>query len=253
MGYTKIIISGNNVEKYEYQKEPRPVARGRRKRKNNNDSESVGVDRTDTLSEGQLGKRQDNAQRVRMVFRRIVASNLSGAVPPLLLTFTYKENQTDINIGYKDYQSFIKTLRNKFGKTFSYIAVSEFQKRGAIHFHALFWGLPTGIFSQERKTRTIALIWEHGFVYMKETDGNDKLSSSLSKYMVKAFTDPRLKNKKAYLASRNIKRPKIIAGEDFSFWPIEEEYVGDRKPVADKTYNTMRLGQCRYRHWDTSN
>lgn len=250
MGYTKIIISGNNVEKYEYEKEPRPVARGRRKRKINNGSESVGADRSDTLSERQLGKRQDNARRTGLVFRRIVASNLSGAMPPLLLTFTYKENITDINIGYKDYQSFIKALRNKFGKTFSYIAVSEFQKRGAIHFHALFWGLPSEIFSQERKTRTIALIWKHGYVFMKETDGNNKLSSYLAKYMVKAFTDPRLKNKKAYFASRNVKRPKIIAGEDFSFWPVEEEYVGDRKPITDKEYNTLRMGKCRYRHWN---
>src|SRR5690606_27837965 len=111
-------------------------------------------------------------------------------------------------------------LRNKFGKAFSYIAVSEFQKRGAIHFHALFWGLPAEVFSQERQTRTIALIWKQGFVYMKETDGNDKLSSYLAKYMVKTFTDPRLKNKKAYLASRNIKRPKIIAGVDYSFWAV---------------------------------
>lgn len=253
MPYTKIIISGNNFEKYEYTKEPRRMGRSGRKRKNNDDNKDVGTNRSDTLSEGQLGKRQDNARRTSMVFRRIVASNLAGNPPPLLITLTYKENLTDINIGYKDYQSFIKALRNKFGKTFSYIAVCEFQKRGAIHFHALFWNLPTEVFSQERETRTIALIWKHGYVFMKETDGNDKLSSYLAKYMVKAFTDPRLKNKKAYMASRNIKRPQIIAGEDYSFLPVQDDYVGDEKPVIDKEYNTYHMGKCRYRHWRTSN
>lgn len=253
MPYTKIIISGNNFEKYEYTKEPRRMGVRRRKRKIDLNSENVGADRSDTLSEGQLGKRQDNARRTSLVFRRIVASNLAGSPPPLLITLTYSENITDINIGYKDYQSFIKALRNKYGKIFRYIAVPEFQKRGAVHFHALFWGLPSEVFSQERQTRTIALIWKHGYVFMKETDGNDKLSSYLAKYMVKAFTDPRLKNKKAYAASKNIKRPKIIAGEDFSFWPVEEEYVGNRKPITDRKYGTLRLGQCRYRHWDTSN
>jgi hypothetical protein len=253
MPYTKIIISGDNVEKYEYEKEPRPVVRGHRKRKINNDKEDLGADGGHTLSEEQLGKRQDNARRTGMVFRRIVASNLSGVKPPLLLTLTYKKNIKDIEVGYKDYRSFVQALRNKFGKAFSYIAVCEFQKRGAIHFHALFWGLPSEIFLQERQTRTIALIWKHGYVYMKETDGNDKLSSYLAKYMVKTFTDPRLKNKKSYLASRNIKRPKIIAGEDFSFWSVDDEYIGDRKPIVDTQYDTLRMGRCRYRYWNTFN
>ena len=253
MPYTKIIISGNNFEKYEYAKEPRRMGGRRGKRKIDTNSEDVGANRGDTLSEGQLGKRQDNARRTSLVFRRIVASHLAGSSPPLLITLTYSENITDINIGYKDYQSFIKTLRNKYGKIFKYIAVPEFQKRGAVHFHALFWGLPSEVFSQEREIRTIALIWKHGYVFMKETDGNDKLSSYLAKYMVKAFTDPRLKNKKAYVASRNIQRPKIIAGEDFSFWPVEEEYIGDQKPVVDKEYNTRQLGKRRYRHWNTLN
>ncbi len=252
MPYTKLIISGNNVEKYQYAKEPRPVERSRRKRKINDDSKNVGTDGCATLSEGQLGKRQDNARRASLVFRRIVASNLSGTNPPLLLTFTYKENITDINIGYKDYRAFIQTLRNKYGKDFSYISVPEFQERGAVHFHSLFWGLPSEVFSQERETRTIALMWKKGFVFMKETDGHDKLSSYLAKYMVKAFTDPRLKNKKAYTASKNIKRPQVIAGVDYSFWPVEEEHIKDKEIITDKEYNTRQLGKCHYQQWSSS-
>ncbi|HEV7423767.1 MAG TPA: hypothetical protein VGO21_01100, partial [Candidatus Paceibacterota bacterium] len=126
------------------------------------------------------------------------------------------------------------------------ICVPEFQKRGAVHFHALFWGLPEEIFLQERKTRMLAGFWAKGFVYLKETDGNEKLSFYLSKYMAKAFIDPRLKNQKCYVASRNIQRPKVIVGAS-PLWPILEDYGITGEPLVDREYDTKYLGKGRYR------
>jgi hypothetical protein len=82
---------------------------------------------------------------------------------------------------------------------------------------------------------------------LKETDGHAKISTYLSKYMSKAFVDHRLKNQKAYVASRNIKRP--IVGRGFSpVWPVLDDYVGDNNiPIHDKTYRTRWLGTCRHR------
>jgi len=251
MTYNKFIHYGDTFELYEYEREPVLRPRGRRKvardSTGHNGDSDLGTGGANTLSQRQLGKRQDNAWRASLDFRRIVASNLSRANPPLLLTLTYQENETDIAIGYKDYRAFVQTLRYKYGKDFKYICVPEFQKRGAVHFHALFWGLPAEVFPQERQTRTIARIWRKGFVYIKETDGHGKLSSYLAKYMSKAFIDPRLKNKKAYVASRNIKRP--VVGRRFSpVWPVLDEYVGDNNPpVHDRAYRTRYLGTCRRR------
>ena len=250
--YRKFIRSGDIIEFFEYEREPMVYRGHRRKRKSDSDSEGVGVDRQNTLQEGQLGKRQDNARHVAVVFRRIVASNLNRSELPLLLTLTYKENLTDIAIGYKDYRSFIQALRHKYGKDFRYICVPEFQKRGAVHFHALFWGLPKEVFVQEREARGIARLWGKGFVYIKETDGNERLSSYLAKYMAKAFTDPRLRNKKAYVASRNVKRP--ITGSGFSpIWPVLDDYVGDSKPLLDREYRTKWLGMGRHRVYKINN
>jgi hypothetical protein len=65
--------------------------------------------------------------------------------------------------------------------------------------------------------------------------------------MSKAFTDYRLKNQKAYVASRNISRP--VVGRGFSpVWPILHDYVGDSNlPVYERSYDTQWLGTCRHR------
>jgi len=247
MGYTKVIISGNNFELYEYERQLRPNLRPRRPRKSSPDIDNLETGGKDTLSERQLGRRRDNARRASVAFRRLTACNLGGSQPPLLLTLTYKENIADIAVGYQDYRSFVQSLRHAYGKTFKYVCVPEFQMRGAVHFHALFWGLPAELYLQERKTRELADRWGRGFVFLKQTDGSGKLSSYLTKYMSKAFIDPRLKNKKAYVASRNIKRPSEMGGVS-PLWPITDDYAVDiEKPIFDKKYYTSFLGNCRYR------
>ena len=258
MGYTKIITYGDNLELYEYEKDV-VVLTGKiskRKRSSSADVPDIRANGESPLSErnskATLGKRPNNAWRARLAFRRIVASNLGGSTRPLLVTLTHGENLTDLTEGYKHFSTFIQSLRHKFGKDFKYICVPEFQKRGSVHFHALVWGLPAEVFLLERKTRTLARLWGYGFVYLKETDGDERLSHYLAKYMVKAFLDPRLKNQKAYVASRNITRPVVIKGAS-PVWPILDEYNIDPTPLSDKTYTTERLGMGRHRHFKTHN
>ena len=252
MGYNKFIQYGNNLEIYEYEKDIIVLrGRGKHKREIDSDLENLGADRENTFQERQLGKRQDNARRASLAFRRLVACNLGGLARPLLVTLTYGENFTDLAGAYRHFSSFIQSLRHKYGKDFKYVCVPEFQKRGAVHFHALIWGLPAEIFLLERKDRTLAGLWGRGFVYLKETDGDEKLSFYLSKYMAKAFVDPRLKNQKCYVASRNVSRP--IVGSGFLLWFILENYGADDMPVVDRTYTTKWLGKGRYRLYKTSN
>ncbi len=247
-GYKKLIRYGEFLELYEYE---RDIIRGIGNRKAPSKLVSgpndMGATGEDSLQERKLGKRQDNGRRASLAFRRIVGANLGRPPKPLLITLTYKDNFTDLKGAYRHYSSFVQALRHKYGKVFRYICVPEFQMRGAVHFHALFWGLPSEVFLLERKTRTIARLWKRGFVYLKETDGNSKLSFYLTKYMAKAFLDPRLKNQKCYVASRNIQRPIIEKGFHL-VWPILDEFVGnDNPPVVDRQYTTQYLGKCRYR------
>lgn len=238
MSYTKTIMYGDNLEIYEYEHLPPPHKRGVRKK-----------DKPKLDEDKKFEKRKDNVNQAKRSFRRLVGANLSEK--PLLISLTYKENMQDIHIGYKDYRSFIQALRYEYGKDVKYIAVPEFQKRGAVHFHCLFWGLPHDVFLKEKKDRTIAKIWGNGFVDIIETDGHGKLSSYLAKYMAKAFVDKHLKSQKAYVSSRNIERPVVDKNAIASFYLYQHTKETDL-PILDNSYKTKWTGQCRHRWFKTS-
>jgi len=256
MGYNKLIIYGNVLESFEYEKEHLLLGT---KRKSQNDY-GVKSDRNvgDTMLESEVArleatkeKRKDNARRSSMAFRRIVICNLSGHENPLLLTFTYRENKTKISDAYRDFTNAIKACRYKFGTAFRYICVPEFQKRGAVHFHALFWGVQKellGLSRQYPNNSIDCFYWEHGFTFCKQTDGNKKIASYLSKYMAKAFLDSRLFSKKAYVASKNINRPYVVGGlNNFAFGYLRSDCLGvDNFPVISRQYMTQYLGNCDY-------
>lgn len=52
-----------------------------------------------------------------------------------MLTLTFKENVTDIDQAWTDFKYFCKLMRKFYKEKFQYIAVPEYQKRGAVHFH----------------------------------------------------------------------------------------------------------------------
>ncbi|HUD45131.1 MAG TPA: hypothetical protein VMR41_06310 [Patescibacteria group bacterium] len=250
MGYIKAIIYGDNLELYTYEKNIKYNGRGGTKPKMGT-SVPLLVDDRGVAVRQLIQKRRDNASRSANTFRRLVLANLSVSSPPALITCTYAKNQTNIRIAYQDFRSFIGTLRYRFGKKFRYITVPEFQKRGAIHFHSLFWGLPENISTDERHTRLVASMWGHGFVDCYLTDGNEKISSYIAKYMAKSYLDDRLGFSKAYRCSRNILRPIIEKNLGGLFYLSEMYNLGvDNFPCKDKQFDTQWLGKGRYRHYN---
>jgi len=247
MGYNKFIKSGDQLELYEYEKEC--FNRGRpRGYKVDFDRENLARGGDSSLFQTKLAKRRDNAKRSGLAFKRLVLSNITPGETPLLITFTFKENRKSVVESARFFKLFIQRLRGAYGSGFRYVAVPEFQKRGAVHYHALFWGLPEGLVIRERKTREIASIWREGFVDIIKTDNSPKLSTYLAKYMVKAICDERLFYHKAYFASRNIFRPIISAG--FPKWWVEEEFeLSTARLDIVKEYSTLWLGRGIYKKY----
>jgi len=250
VGYNKLVAYGETIELYEYEKNLNILGRKSGLNASRGRVSVLASGGADSLLAKKAIKRQDNARRATVAFRRLVSANLGGDDRPVLVTLTYAENITSLRQGYADFACFVQNARYSFGKGFRYIAVPEFQKRGAVHFHALFWGLPAQVAQFERQTRVVAELWGKGFVYMKQTDGDDRLSGYLSKYMSKAFVEPQLANHKAYVCSRNIVRPTILKG--FSpAWPVTDDWIGELSPCKDKTFMTKWLGKGRYRLYKT--
>jgi len=243
--YVKSVAYGTNVEIYNYEENIRINGRSGGQIQGRVRVQSVPID-GDSQEESAKERRRDNQRRSAMAFRRIVISNLGVDNPPLLVTCTYAENQTDLRIAYKDWNAFTGALRYRYGKSFKYIAVPEFQKRGAIHFHALVWGLPKDVYQTERRTRLVASLWKRGFVDLKETDGKEELAGYLSKYMSKTQADPRLSGWQAFRCSRNVARPEIDKNTMLLY--VEHKYdLVDKTPLIDKTFMTQWLGKGRYR------
>lgn len=243
--YRKMVRISDILEIYEYEKPLTDYQRGenRRKRIRHSMLSKLGVG--GTAQEGQkVQKRKDNALRSRMAFIRLVQANFRISADPLLVTFTYAENMQDLRRGYKDFHAFIQHARYQFGKEFSYISVPEFQVRGAVHFHTLFWGLPDEVFTKQKALRILDKMWAKGFVYIKKTDGSNALSGYLAKYMSKTYQDERNQNLKSYTASKNILRPYSTTLPQF--YDVLSDYgLSTAVPLQIKEYQTQWLGKCR--------
>jgi len=257
MGYTKVIRSGGLVELYIYEKNL-PVRRSRAR-----------PIRRDSRNRRPTLRRRDSIRRARKAFTRRVWANLVGAEKPSLFTFTmYQGLSYGTSVGI--FTKFIVRFRRQCGRSFRYIAVPEFQKRGAVHWHVLFWGIPPslacrGYFKRyrgryvfiheceagrqcERRTRFISRLWLRGFVDGLITDGSIKLAGYLGKYMSKTMHDVRLRGRKAYYCSRNALRSMSVGSDSLT------EYVPvlvpvDNSPLQERSFSTEWLGRCTYKKY----
>lgn len=72
-----------------------------------------------------------STQRARTSIRRLLFSMEADR----LLTLTFRENVTDIDESWACFKYFCKLMRWRYKERFVYVAVPEYQKRGAVHFH----------------------------------------------------------------------------------------------------------------------
>jgi len=185
-------------------------------------------------------RRQDNLYRTRKKFVQLVKANLEDS--PCLLTLTFV-SRVDLSTAFRHATAFFVRLRNDYGGNIKYIYVPEFQKNGNPHFHALVWGLPQIIVENERNARVIQALWGRGYVDCVSTDGGVKLAGYLAKYMVKASNDSRLRGKRAYSTSRNVKRSDIKITETNKPIEIQQHY----KQVRERIYYSHWTGRVNYK------
>lgn len=80
------------------------------------------------------------------------------------ITLTYKEPDVTLDEAAKDYENWVKRMRERYGD-FKYLAVRSFQERGTLHFHLLA-DLPR-IPRTELANGTFRDIWGLGSVELK--------------------------------------------------------------------------------------
>ena len=191
--HKKAIVSGKVLELYEYEK---PIVKGFEQRR---------IGRAGSLftaDEIKAENRSKVAYRARSYVRRKVNAN-----PQLnkFLTLTFAENLTDLYKARYEFDKFLKRLKTRF-KGFQFVAVVEFQKRGAVHFHLL-CNLPYVDVNELSK------VWKHGFIRLNKIDNVDNVGAYVTKYMTKESMDKRLIGRKCYSMSKGLNEPQEITDE----------------------------------------
>ena len=120
-----------------------------------------------------------NFSRRKKKIRRLINSNLLDVSKASFITLTYKDNMKNLSQGKKDFALFIKRFKYHYPQFDKCLYVIERQKRGAIHFHIIFFEVPYISF------QVVSDIWGKGFVDIHCIKDIKNLGSYLVKYMNK--------------------------------------------------------------------
>jgi len=133
-----------------------------------------------------------------------------------LLTITFRKNETDIDLAWKKFKYFCTLMRWRYGERFQYVAVPEYQKRGAVHYHLAvrgwyhyntvrrLWARASG--DSGGNVDFTGIVKRHG-----KTERNPrKIANYISKYISKA--DSVTFNKRRYSSGGKIEVPAPVYG-----------------------------------------
>ena len=137
--HLRAIISGNTLEVYSYEK---PIFYDF-----SNESQPA------SASPDIEGNRKRSRHRARKMVQRLVDANFGFHIDPFgrpyiskFLTLTFKKNIKTPKEANAYFTRFMKKLNYQVFKSkksvIKYLAVVEFQKRGAVHYHVVFFNLP---------------------------------------------------------------------------------------------------------------
>lgn len=202
-------------------------------------------------------KRNDKINESKMNLRRLINANVNPFSK--FVTLTFKENLTDIDEAKKIFKKFVMKLnyrRKKENKeNLKYIYVVEFQERGAVHFHCIFFNM--GFMKNEELQK----VWGQGFTKINRIKDVDNVGAYVVKYMQKDLIDDRLNGKDLYGRSRDLKKPivikkpsEVVAISDglqnflnfnnVSYVPFSKQYTTKyRGKIEYMQYNLRRIAQ----------
>jgi hypothetical protein len=179
-----------------------------------------------------------------------------NAYLPVFITFTFKENITDLSTAHKEFTKFIKRLSYEhWGRnvnTLKYLSVVEFQERGAIHYHVVFFNLPF----MDRIYDKILSIWGNGFTWVESVKSVNGIIRYMSKYLTKSIEEGKLPKRKSYFVSKGLKKPlmhsfdevvnvvRALAPDDakFDHFEYDHEYL---KHVAVDYYDLKKYPEIK--------
>ncbi|MDK0672354.1 MAG: hypothetical protein E6096_16250 [Clostridium sp.] len=190
----RAIISGDIVEIYTYDKViPYGYTDTKRKGKKGRSAEASFEDKKINRSKV--------TNRARTDLTRLINTNYEKG-SSRFITLTFRENMQDLKKANYEFKKFVQRFEYYLKYKLKYSVVVEFQKRGAIHYHTIFYNIPNKL-----DLPKCAEIWGQGSFNCKRIDRVKNVGAYMVKYMNKNSDDERLVGQKMYFNSRNLKKP----------------------------------------------
>ncbi len=212
LSHHKIIISGHIVEALQY---AHPVGYSLESSKKQAPYRKRRALADQQTSQSSLSRTRNNLIRLINANARMWFDNSGEMIKPQFLTYTIHENIKSVYEANPLFTNYIKRLNyhsfNTKESVVRYVVVPEFQDRGAVHYHAVFFNLPMINSRREYKTGEFAAVWEHGFIKKKNITEIPNVGIYMTKYMTKDAMDKRLVGRKKYFSSRGLYKPEIIS------------------------------------------
>lgn len=166
-------------------------------------------DKTTIKKESKLTNKIElrSIMRSKLECQRLAKTNMNDW--KTFITLTFAENIQEVKMANKRFKYFIDKVRRK-KKDLKYLCITEFQKRGAIHYHLLTnidINDETLMYSQEdnHKFKHIKY-WNEGFTSVEVMTGDaKKIIGYIAKYMTKNI-DNRLFSHHRYFYSQNLNK-----------------------------------------------
>jgi hypothetical protein len=185
-------------------------------------------------------------QRCRKInVRQLVTCNFSEHSK--FVTLTFKKNEIDVKQANYQFQNFIKRLKYwNSQQSFKYLAVIEFQSRGAVHYHMI----ADLDFVPAKMLQTL---WGQGFIKINDISHVDNVGAYVVKYMNKNTDDERLQGLKAYNCSLGLERPVELRS-----WELEDRQAVEdvslslkkEMPVYSSQYTSENTGEILYQQYN---
>lgn len=132
-----------------------------------------------------------------------------------MMTLTFRENVTDLPVAWEVFKYFSRKMKWRFSDRWFYVAVPEYQERGAVHFHLAV----SGFFH----ANTVRRFWKQA---AGQFDGNIDITSPrkigkaswnprrIAAYLTKYITKEETVgfNSRRYSSGGNIPEPEVVRG-----------------------------------------
>lgn len=223
----KLIKSGSLLEIYVFGRDI--FLGGRPTGKNKIEEGANDPTKTELKSIDPEASRKASGRRAKKKIKRLIHSNAfhwfkenGKAYKPVTITLTFAENIIDLKSANYELTKFILRLNYEANKIdgrdpktsqLKYLAVYETQKRGAIHFHIIFFNLPyiENIYNKIRNVWGLGRVDVGGkkksLIKINDRTKLKKIIDYFIKYIQKSVFDTEFKYAKRYQASKGLIKP----------------------------------------------